>query len=214
MRVTNTTVRNPGRATAPALSPNQAARKQRIVDAATAMLEERDVERISVKDVADGASVALGTVYHYFTSKEHLFDEVLLQWAGSLHAGMARRSSTGPDQRARLEDVLHRSVRAFERRPQMARLVAKLEVSEDPFAGDVLKRLIAVTHEAYVHALSDLEPRLADRIARVVTAVFDGALRSWSAGRLPIADVHQSLSDAVALLLPARAACSRGVRHR
>ncbi len=184
----------------PPLSPNQAARRQRIVDVATAMLEDRGFEDIAVKDVADGASVALGTVYHYFSSKEHLFGEVLVQWAGSLRTSITRRSTAGPDQAVALEDVLHRSVRAFERRPQLARLVARLEVSEEPFAGDVLDRMRAVTDEACLAALSDVEPRVAACIVGVVHAVLDSALRAWSAGRLPIADVHRSLTDAVGLL--------------
>jgi AcrR family transcriptional regulator len=185
-----------------ALSPNQAARRQRIVDAAMTMLEEREFERIAVKDVAEGAGVALGTVYHYFSSKEHLFGEVLVQWAGSLRTSITRRSLEGPDRAARLEDALHRSVRAFERRPQLARLVARLEVSDDPFAVDVLNRLDGVTNEVYLAVLNDLEPDEATRILRVVDAVLDTSLRAWSAGRLSIADVYRSVSDAVALLLP------------
>jgi AcrR family transcriptional regulator len=188
--------------TGASLSPNQAARRQRIVDAAMAMLEEREFERIQVKDVAEGAAVALGTVYHYFSSKEHLFGEVLVQWAGSLRTSITRRALTGPDPATRLQDALHRSVRAFERRPQLARLVARFEVSEDPFAIDVLNRLDGVTNEVYLAVLGDLEPDVASRIVRVVDAVLDASLRSWSAGRIPIADVYRSLSDAVTLLLP------------
>jgi TetR/AcrR family transcriptional regulator, cholesterol catabolism regulator len=187
----------------PVLTANQAVRRQRIVDTAGAMLEEREYERIQVKDVADGASVALGTVYRYFTSKEHLFGEVLVQWAGNLRSSISGRSAYGPDPAARLVDVLHRSVRAFERRPQLARLVARLEVSEDPFAADVLRRLDAATNEVYLALLEDVEPEMATRIVRVADAVLDSSLRAWSAGRLPIADVYRSLSDAVALLLPA-----------
>jgi len=184
------------------LTPNQAARRQRIVDAAMAMLEVREFDRIQVKDVAEGAAVALGTVYHYFSSKELLFGEVLVQWASSLRTSITKRSLVGPDRAARLEDALHRSVRAFERRPQLARLVARFEVSEDPFATDVLNRLDGVTNEVYLAVLEDLDPEFATRIVRVVGAVLDASLRSWSAGRLPIADVYRSLSDAVTLLLP------------
>jgi TetR/AcrR family transcriptional regulator, cholesterol catabolism regulator len=184
------------------LSSNQAARRQRIVDVAMAMLEEREFERIQVKDVADGATVALGTLYRYFSSKEHLFGEVLVQWAGSLRASITRRPVADADPAARLEDVLHRSVRAFERQPQLAKLVGRLEMSEDPFAIDVLNRLDAVTDEVYLAVLEQLVPDEAARIVRVVDAVLDSALRSWSAGRLPIAGVYELLSDAVALLLP------------
>ena len=186
----------------PFFSTNQAARRQRIVDAAMAMLEEREYERIQVKDVSEVASVALGTLYRYFSSKEHLFGEVLVQWAGTLRSSITRRSLAGTDPATRLEDALHRSARAFERRPQLAKLVARLEVSEDPFVADVLSRLSSTTNEVYLAALEELEPEVAARVVRVAGAVLDSSLRAWSAGRLPIGDVYRMLSDAVTLLLP------------
>jgi AcrR family transcriptional regulator len=66
------------------LTTNQLARRQRVVDAGLALLERREYERIQVKDVAEEAGVALGTLYHYFSSKEHLFAEVLVKWAATL----------------------------------------------------------------------------------------------------------------------------------
>ena len=41
-------------------------------------------ERISVREVAESAGVALATLYHYFPSKEHLFAEALVQWASTM----------------------------------------------------------------------------------------------------------------------------------
>ncbi|MGH9098200.1 MAG: TetR/AcrR family transcriptional regulator [Acidimicrobiales bacterium] len=196
------TVLQDGEPAAGILSTNQAARRQRIVDTALGLLEVREYERIQVKDVADGASVALGTVYHYFSSKEQLFGEALVQWAGTLGTSISRRSLAGADPASRLEDALHRSVRAFERRPQLAKLVARLEVSEDPFAADVLSRLDATTNLVYLAALDGFEPEKALRVVRVADAVLDSSLRAWSAGRLPIKEVYRSLSDVVALVLP------------
>ncbi|MDQ1454884.1 MAG: TetR/AcrR family transcriptional regulator, cholesterol catabolism regulator, partial [Actinomycetota bacterium] len=63
------------------LTHAQQARRDRIVDAGLALLAARDYDKIQVKDVAEEANVALGTLYHYFSSKEHLFAEVLVRWA-------------------------------------------------------------------------------------------------------------------------------------
>src|SRR5258708_12790813 len=63
------------------LSVNQVARRDRIIDAGLALLDDRDYDRIQVKEIADGAGVALGTGYHYFSSKDHLFAAVLIPWA-------------------------------------------------------------------------------------------------------------------------------------
>lgn len=192
-------------AAAPGLSPRQLARRQRVLDVALALLDERDYDRIQVREVAESASVALATLYHYFPSKEHLFGEVLVQWASTLRTGVTRRPLVARSPAGRLEETLHRSVRAFERRPQLARLIGRLELSDDPFARSVLDRLDAVTADVYLDVLSELDPVLAVRIVRVANAVLDSSLRAWSSGRSTIGDVYRSLSDAVALLLPGTA---------
>ena len=65
-------------------------RRDRIIDAGLALLADRDYDKIQVKDVAEEANVALGTLYRYFSSKEHLFAEVLVRWAGTLRTNISR----------------------------------------------------------------------------------------------------------------------------
>lgn len=190
--------------TATGLSTRQAARRQRLLDTTLALLETRDYERISVREVAESASVALATLYHYFPSKEHLFGDALVQWASSLSADVTRRPLRGTTPAARLEEAFLRSVRAFERRPQLAHLIGLFELSDDPFAREVMARLDAVTNEVYLGLLPDLPEEQAARIVHVLDAVLDSALRAWSAGRTSIADVRRRVSDAVALLVDAR----------
>ena len=112
-----------------ARTPSQHARRARIVAAATDLLEDREYERIQIRDVAEEAGVALGTLYRYFPSKEQLFANVLLDWSASYEAAVGRRrESTGSDA-DRLKFALRRSVRAFEKRPNFFRLIAVLELS-------------------------------------------------------------------------------------
>jgi AcrR family transcriptional regulator len=174
------------------------------LDAALELLEARDFERISVREVAESASVALATLYHYFPSKQHLFGEALVQWASSLSSDVTRRPLKGTTATARLEEAFLRSVRAFERRPQLARLIGQFELSNEPFARDVMARLDTATNEVYRGLLPNLPEEEAARIVRVLEAVLDSALRAWSAGRISIGDVRRSVSDAVALLLATR----------
>ncbi len=46
--------------------------RQRIVDAATRLLEERGYASTTMRAVAEEAGVSLGNAYYYFSSKEHL----------------------------------------------------------------------------------------------------------------------------------------------
>jgi AcrR family transcriptional regulator len=186
------------------LSTRQAARRQRLLDTALELLETRDYERISVREVAESASVALATLYHYFPSKEHLFGEVLVQWASTLRSDVTRRPLRGSTPAARLEEAFLRSVRAFERRPQLAHLIGLFQLSDEPFAREVMTRLGSATNEVYRGLLADWPEDEAARIVRVLDAVLDSSLRAWSAGRSSIGDVRRSVSDAAALLVGAR----------
>jgi TetR/AcrR family transcriptional regulator, cholesterol catabolism regulator len=186
--------------TAP-LTAAQRERRGRIVDAGLALLAERDYEKIQVKDVAEEANVALGTLYHYFSSKEHLFAEVLVRWAGTLRTNISRNPLRGATDAQRLTQVISRSVRAFQRQPSLARLVATLETSVDPLATEILARLAHTTNDIYLEAIHDVDRATAQRIVTVVDAVLASRLRSWVAGRISITAVFDDLADAIALLL-------------
>ncbi|MGH9096280.1 MAG: TetR/AcrR family transcriptional regulator [Acidimicrobiales bacterium] len=182
------------------LTDNQLARRQRVIDAGLTLLKRRDYDRIQVKDVAEEAGVALGTVYHYFSSKEHIFAEVLVKWAATLRDSLTRRPLVGDSPQLKLTEALHRSVRAFQRQPQLARLISSLQLSADPFAAEILGRVDAITTGVYLELLDGIEPELARSIVRTAEAVMDSLLRSWSADRLAIADLYDYLTEAVALL--------------
>jgi AcrR family transcriptional regulator len=182
------------------LTQTQQARRDRIVDAGLTLLGERAFDKIQVKDVAEEANVALGTLYRYFSSKEHLFAEVLVRWAGTLRTNISRNPLRGTTDEQRLTQVILRSVRAFQRQPSLARLVATLETSGDPYATEILDRLAATTNDVYVGAIQDLDRETAQRIVSVVDAVLAARLRSWVAGRITIAAVSDDLTDAIRLL--------------
>jgi AcrR family transcriptional regulator len=184
-----------------AVTPRQQARRRRIVDAGLALLKTRDYEKIQVKDVAEQANVALGTLYRYFASKEHLFAEVLVAWAGTLRTNISRHPLPASTDTERLTEVYHRSIRAFQRQPSLARLVATLETATDPFATEILARLAQTTNDIYVEALQDMDRARAQRIVHVVDAVLASSLRTWTAHRVPIAQVYDDLTNAIELLL-------------
>jgi TetR/AcrR family transcriptional regulator, cholesterol catabolism regulator len=182
------------------LTEGQLARRQRIIDAGLVLLERNEYDRIQIKDVAEEAGVALGTLYHYFSSKEHLFAEVLVKWAAALRASLARRPLQGLTPREKLTVALHRSVRAFQHQPQLARLLASLELSEDPVATEIIERLDQTTTSVYMELLDGVEPHRARTIVRTMDAVLDSQLRSWSAGRLSITGVYDYLSESIDLI--------------
>lgn len=183
------------------MTPRQLDRRERLIDAAISLLETEDYENVQVKEVADRAGVSLGTLYNYFFSKERLFAEALVKWAESLPANIRRRPLRSGSPADRLKEAVHRALRAFERRPQMARLVNVLVTSGDSAAAGLLARMDRSTSEAYMQALSAVEPARARSMVDVVNAVFSLALRDWSLGRVTSRELHDRVDSAIDLVV-------------
>ena len=57
----------------------QNSKRQRIVDSFASCLARKSYDAISIKEIAEGAGVPVGSVYYYFKSKEDIFIEHLSQ---------------------------------------------------------------------------------------------------------------------------------------
>lgn len=169
--------------------------------AGLALLRSHDHTQIQMKDVATEAGVALGTVYRYFQSKDHLFAEILAYWSSHLRTNVERTPLAGTTNAERLTDVLQRSMRAFQAWPQLARVVMDLEASEDPFTREIFARHMARNVDIYVEALRDLPADVSRDVVHVAASVFDLELRRWVVGAHSIADAYDRIARAVRVIL-------------
>lgn len=179
------------------LSPAQRDRRDRIVKAGLSLLRTQDHRQIQMKDVAAAAGVALGTVYRYFQSKDHLFAEVLAYWASHLRTNIERKPLQGSTNAERLTDALNRSMRAFQSWPQLGRVHMDLEASEDPFTREIFARNMASNFQVYVDAVQGLPEALTREVVHVAAAVFDLQLRRWLIGAQSIAEVYDRIARSV-----------------
>lgn len=182
------------------MTPRQRARRERLLEAGQQLLDTEEYEQVQVKEIADNAGVSLGTLYNYFYSKERFFAEVLVRWAENLPTNVRRRPPSQVSPGERLKSTVHRALRAFEARPQMARLVNVLVMSTDPTAAEILARISRATTDAYMQSLDGIEAATARRVVEVVQAVFSVDLREWSLGRRSMRQVHDSLDSAIDLI--------------
>ena len=179
------------------LPPAQRARREAIVDAGLRLLRRYEFEHVQMRDVAVEADVAIGTVYRYFHSKEHLFAEVLNEWASSLKPAPAE----GATDAERLTDVLHRSVRAFAVMPQLVKVLMTLESSDDPYASAIFATMNERTQGVYEAALSSIDPERRRIVVKVAGATLDLMLRQWAMGRVEMAEVRTTIAEAVDVLV-------------
>lgn len=187
-----------------ALPRGQQERRERIVRAAITLLERGEYDAIQMRDVAQEAAVALGTVYRYFTSKEHLYAAALLEWAANFPAReQSKRAGTRSDE-AQLRALMRRAVRAFERYPQMMRVEIVIESSPDPNARALFDQFAARNVGALTSALSTTDPETAAAIVETVNSVLATRLRSWALGRITIGDVDRSVQKTLDLIFAPR----------
>jgi AcrR family transcriptional regulator len=183
------------------LPRGQQERRDRIVRAAISLLEHGgEYDRIQMRDVAGEAGVALGTVYRYFTSKEHLYAAALLQWADNFPPREPSKRGGGRSEEAQFRALMRRAVRAFERYPQMMRVEIVIESSPDPNARALFDQFGARNVGALTSALSATDPAKAAAIVETVNSVLVTRLRSWALGRITIADVDRSVQRTIDLV--------------
>jgi TetR/AcrR family transcriptional regulator, cholesterol catabolism regulator len=183
------------------LPRGQQERRDRIVRAAISLLEHGgEYDAIQMRDVAGEAGVALGTVYRYFTSKEHLYAAALLDWAANFPAGDQSKRSDGRSDEIRLRALMRRAVRAFERYPQMMRVEIVIESSPDPNARALFDQFAARNVGALTSALPSTDAATAAAIVETVNSVLATRLRSWALGRITIGEVDRSVQKTLDLI--------------
>jgi AcrR family transcriptional regulator len=185
---------------AEARTPSQQARRDAILAAAVRLLEAREYDQIQVREVAEAAGVALGTLYRYFPSKELLYGHALLAWSDAFESQVqASNRSPGTDA-DRLRAALRRAVRAYERYPTFLRLLNVLEVATEPGVREVFDAFSRRFHTLLLAALGDTDERDAETIAAVAASALGTSLRSWAQHGTPIRSVYERIDASVTLL--------------
>jgi len=92
------------------LSPTQAATRRRLLDAARELAATEGYEGVTVRTVAKRAGVSAPTAYQYFTSKDHLLVDVLVELVGDTTGSLAQRPVEGATPADRAAATLRRAV--------------------------------------------------------------------------------------------------------
>jgi len=184
------------------LTRAQQARRQRVIDAAMSLALDGGYEAVQMRDVAARADVAMGTVYRYFTSKDHLLAAALVHWVEQLDNRLAQVPARGDGAAERVMDVLDRALRAMGRQPQLVGAVFTALASPDPAAIGCQQQVSVLMERIITRAIGEPHPPdLGDR-ARVLGHVWYSALVGWVNGWSNMGRVHDELVVAVGLLLP------------
>ena len=179
------------------------ARRRQIVDAALAALKEHDYDQIQMRDVAERADVSLGTLYRYFSSKEHVYAAVLQQWAQPVFV------DGGTDSRPavqRLRAKVRAIVSSFEKRPGFFKVCLLLQNSTDAAAQELMDEFAEVAVRTLASDFAARGDQEAHDAALMLWGIINTVLSAAILRGRPMADAHrisQAFVDLVAPRLPA-----------
>jgi AcrR family transcriptional regulator len=185
----------------------QRARRRRILQAAAELATEGGFDAVQMREVAERADVALGTLYRYFPSKIHLLVSVLADEMDELHDRL-KAASAGPESPAeRVFGVLQRAVRALGRNPSLYGAVIRAMMFGDESTTTenaiVSSRMEAMITRAMTYGVG--EPTEQDAaIARLIGKIWLADILSWLAGRSDVKEMESDLELAVNLLVGRR----------
>ena len=189
------------RAPAEPVTPNQHARRERILDAAAHLGSIKELERIKMQEVAARADVALSTLYRYFPSKTHLFVATMaaqVQRLVELHAD-TDWAGTPPDEA--VFEVLRGAGRALLRRRRLAVAMTQSFNAADPTVVPDVEDIDQRMNALLLAAAGVEHPTSQERsLPRLVIQAWYGVLQSALNGRMTIEEAEQDLRLACRLL--------------
>ncbi len=185
-----------------ALLRSQAERRRRVIAAAVELGAGGGYDAVQMRDLSARSDVALGTIYRYYSSKDHVLAEALVEWVEDLDGQIARRPPAGSTTADRMVDILRRATRTMEREPRLSEAVIRALSASDPkviecqqVVGDTMAR---IQDRAFADGF-DAGTRAG--IVRALGWIWYAALVGWVNGWSGIGKVGDELELAARLLI-------------
>ncbi len=192
------------------LTPSQQDRQERMLNVAAKLASDGGFDAVQMRTVAADADVALGTLYRYFPSKEHLLVSAMLRQIGSLSDRLAIKPAAGLDAASRVSDVLRRANSALQRQQNFTIAVVRALASGDENVAPVVREVRELMGTIILDAMGIEHPDERDRlVAQILQELWLSALVAWISGVEPAPSVTRKLEDAANLLLAEPAVSER-----
>ncbi|TXS02808.1 TetR/AcrR family transcriptional regulator [Streptomyces sp. col6] len=192
------------RPASPPLTERQEARRLRILRATAELAGRGGFEAVQMREVAEAAEVALGTLYRYFPSKVHLLVATMRDRLQHLHTALRKRPPAGDDAAARVTETLMRALRAMRREPQLADAMVRALTFADRGASAEVDAVSRLTTAIILDAIGTGHPTPGQLSAvRVIEHTWHSALICWLSGRATVAQVRADIETACRLIGPA-----------
>jgi AcrR family transcriptional regulator len=180
------------------LTPPQHERRDRVCGAARSLASEGGYDAVTIREVAARAGVARATVYRYFSSKDHLLAEVIVQWGQEIIAALKRDLRPRRTPAEQIGAVFAGAVERGMQEPRLVETALAVAVSRDPNAS---RPGVWSLIDGYVEAaVGDGVFRDRETLVQVLGYVLFSALVNLMSGRTELAEATAVLENAARLL--------------
>jgi AcrR family transcriptional regulator len=162
------------------LTRSQTARRERVVTAAMDLASSGGYDAVQMRDVAATAHVALGTIYRYFSSKDHLLAATLVEWTRDLQRRVTQRPARGDTAVDRVIDIVGRATRTMERQPTLTAALMTAMSAPDPAIKPCQQEVGDLMFEVMATAMPEIDEDLRRDVCKVLTHVWFSAMIGWS----------------------------------
>lgn len=183
------------------LTMRQAERRGRVLDAAVGLAASGGYDAVQMRDVATSADVAMGTIYRYFESKDHLLAAALVEQARGIREQVANRRLRGNDPVERVVRVLRRTGETIEQQPQLFAAFMTAITSADPAVSACQQEMMDTLSEVLHAAMEGLPRKTQDDAVRVLMHVWFSSLVGWVNGWRNVTSVADELEVAARTVL-------------
>lgn len=182
-------------------TPSQRARFTRIIDAAMEAATEGGYDAVQMRSVAERAGVAIGTVYRYFPSKNHMLVVALLWMFEGLRDRFHDFEIPGATPSDRILFVLRKNTEILETDHPRYEALVRAYMFADASATPELNALGDVVTEMFAKAIGveEVSDHQMDAV-KIVNDVWMASLVAWVAGRMTNEQVMAHLELAVRLV--------------
>lgn len=176
-----------------------------MLNVAARLASDGGFDAVQMRTVAADADVALGTLYRYFPSKEHLLVSAMLRQIDTLSDRLAVKPAVGLDAASRVSNVLRRANVALQRQQNFTTAVVRALASGDENVAPVVREVHDLMGSIILTAMGSQRPDDRDRlIAQILQDLWLSALVAWISGVDPASSVTRKLDNASELLLGGR----------
>jgi AcrR family transcriptional regulator len=186
------------------LSRTQIATRRRILDAARDLAAEGGYDEVTMRKVAERAGVSAPTAYQYFSSKDHLLVDVMVDRVTTTTTALQGRPSRAAAPVDRAVATLRRAVRQVEEQPTLYVALTRAYISGAPEVAHARGAMETSMSSWIDSALGSVEIDGRAAVVAILESVIFASMVGLVTGRREPHEVGDELERAARTLLEGR----------